>query len=229
MKGKQQSVFAQNVILAIGSDTKSLNLPSLEIVSLETALDRDKLKTAVSKEDTVGVFGSSHSAILVLANLLEAGVKQVINFYRSPHRYAVYLDDWILYDATGLKGFTAKWAKEHIDGKYPARLRRMLTSNHAYDEEIALCNKVVYAVGFEGRKLPVLEQFEKLHYDDKTGIIAPGLFGLGIAFPRAKFDPLGHLELQVGLWKFMDYLNEILPIWIKTSNSLQSPPVHRIK
>jgi len=218
VKTKHQSVFAKNVILAIGSDTKSLNLSGLEILSLETTLNREKLKLAVGKEDTVGVFGSSHSAILALANLLEAGVKQVINFYRSPLRYAVYLDDWILFDNTGLKGFTAKWAREHIDGKHPARLRRVLSSDHTYEESVALCNKVVYAVGFESRKLPVLEQFEKLNYDDKTGIIAPGLFGLGIAFPQAKFNPLWHLDLQVGLWKFMDYLNSILPIWFKYSN-----------
>ncbi|HEY5236271.1 MAG TPA: pyridine nucleotide-disulfide oxidoreductase, partial [Rhabdochlamydiaceae bacterium] len=57
-----------------------------------------------------------------------------------------------------------------------------------------------------------------LDYDDKTGIIAPGLFGLGIAFPESRLGPLGHLDYRVGLWKFMDYLNSILPIWTEYAN-----------
>jgi hypothetical protein len=93
-----------------------------------------------------------------------------------------------------------------------------LTSDHTFEESLALCNKAIYAVGFEKRKLPVLEQYEHLHYDDRTGIIAPGLFGLGVAFPQAKINPLGQVDFRVGLWKFIDYLNSILPIWVKYAN-----------
>lgn len=218
IKTKKHSFFAKNVILAIGSEPKSLPLTGPEIISLETALDAEKLVTTIDRNDTVGVFGSSHSAILVLANLLKLPLKQVINFYRSPQRYAVYLEDWILYDDTGLKGFTAQWAKQNLEKKLPEKLKRVLYSDRTFRESFALCTKVIYGVGFERRKIPVLEQFEHLHYDDKTGIIAPGLFGLGIAFPQAQFDPLGHLEHRVGLWKFMDYLNSILPIWMKYAN-----------
>lgn len=217
IKTQNGPLYAKNVILAIGSDSKTLPLTGPELINLETALDPEKLKKAVNAQDSVAVFGSSHSAILILASLIELKVKKVINFYRSPHRYAIDLDDWILFDDTGLKGFSAKWAKEHLDGTLPQQLTRILISDHTFEESLALCNKVIYAVGFERRKLPVLEQYEHLHYDDRTGIIAPGLFGLGIAFPQAKFNPLGQLEFRVGLWKFMDYLNSILPIWIKSS------------
>ncbi len=218
IKDQKGSLLAKNVILAIGSESKTLSLAGHELISLETALDPVKLKEAVGPLDTIAVFGSSHSAILVLANLIELKAKKVINFYRSPHKYAVFLDDWILFDDTGLKGFSAKWAKEHLDGTLPHNLSRVLTSDHTFEESLALCNKAIYAVGFERRKLPILEQYERLHYDDRTGIIAPGLFGLGLAFPQAKFNPLGQLEFRVGLWKFMDFLNSILPIWIKYAN-----------
>lgn len=218
IKTKNQSVYAKNVILAIGSDPKTLPYPGIEVIPLEVALDPQKLSQNITPQDTIGVFGSSHSAILVLVNLLRLNPKAVINFYRTPHRYAVFLDDWILYDDTGLKGFAAKWAKEHLDGSMPANLHRILVSDHTFNESLALCNKVIYSVGFQTRKLPMLEQYDNLDYDDKTGIIAPGLFGIGIAFPQAKLDPLGHLDFRVGLWKFMDYLNSILPIWIKYSN-----------
>lgn len=218
IKTQKHSFFAKNVILAIGSEPKSLPLTGPQIISLETALNMQQLAQSISADDTVGVFGSSHSSVLVLANLLQLPLKQVINFYRSVHRYAVYLDDWILYDDTGLKGFTADWAKQHFDGKQPEKLSRVLFSDRTFDEMFALCNKVIYGVGFERRKIPILEQFQHLHYDDKTGIIAPGLFGVGIAFPQAQFDPLGHLEHRVGLWKFMKYLHAIVPIWLKYAN-----------
>ena len=218
IKTKDRSIFARNVILAIGSDPKILSYPEIEVLSLEVALDPEKLSQNIVTQDTVGVFGSSHSAILILANLLRLKPKAVINFYRSPHRYAIFLNGWILHDDSGLKGFAAEWAKEYLDGSMPVNLDRILVADHTFEESLALCNKVVYAVGFERRKLPILEQYENLDYDDKTGIIAPGLFGIGIAFPQAKFDPLGHLEFRVGLWKFMDYLNTILPIWINYSN-----------
>ena len=64
----------------------------------------------VSSEDTVCVIGSSHSAILVLINLLEMedGPK-VLNLYRSPLRYAKYLPDGrIVLDNYGLKVCTSK-------------------------------------------------------------------------------------------------------------------------
>ncbi len=218
IKTQQGPLYAKNGILAVGSECRTLPFVGPELINLETALDPEKLKEAIGPQDTIAVFGSSHSAILVLANLIELKAKKVINFYRSPHRYAVFLDDWILFDDTGLKGFSAKWAKEHLDGTSHRNLKRVLTSDHTFEESLALCNKAIYAVGFERRKLPILEQYEHLHYDDRTGIIAPGLFGLGIAFPQAKFNPLGHVDLQVGLWKFMDYLNSILPIWVKYAN-----------
>ncbi len=228
IKTKQKSIYARNAVLAIGSDPKSLSYPGLEIIPLETALDPEKLSQTITAQDTIGVFGSSHSAILVLANALRLKPKKVINFYRTPHRYAVFLDDWILYDDTGLKGFAADWAKENLDGTMPSQLHRVLVSDHTFNESLAICNKAIYSVGFQKRKLPILEQYEKLDYDDKTGIIAPGLFGIGIAFPQAKLGPLGHLDYRVGLWKFMEYLNTILPIWLKYSNKDLSKQVFRV-
>lgn len=214
----QNGIFhAKNVILAIGADEKSLSYPAHTIIPMEDALDFETLKTKVSPGDTVGLFGASHSAVLILADLEKLGVK-TINFYRSPHQYAVNLGNWILFDNTGLKGFAASWAKKNLDGVHPPFLQRVLVSHPSFEESLALCNKLIYAVGFERRKLPILDQFEGMKYNDKTGIIAPGLFGFGIAFPQAQYDPLMNLEHRVGLWKFMDYLNGILPIWMKYAN-----------
>jgi hypothetical protein len=208
-----KTIRSKKTILAIGSEPKELSYPISQVIPIETALHPEKLTQAIHAQDTIAVFGSSHTAFLVLANLHKLGIN-TINFYRSPHRYAIYLKEWILFDDTGLKGFTADWAKKYIDGKWPNCLKRVLIVHPTFAESLSLCTKVIYATGFERRRIPVLEQFGEISYDNKTGIIAPNCFGIGIAFPQAKFNRLGHQELRVGLWKFMEYLNEIMPIWM---------------
>jgi hypothetical protein len=205
---------AKNVVLAIGAEPKKLIHSEIEVIPLESAMDEEQLKQCCTEDDTIAVFGASHSAIIILRALIEAGiVKNVINFYLSPLRYAVYLDDWILFDDTGLKGTTAVWAREFIDGKQPEKLKRVLATHEHVSQYLPQCNKAIYAVGFQKRSLPIIEGFDQLHYNPHNGIIAPGLFGTGIAFPEANIDRFGTLEYRVGLWKFMDYITRMLPIW----------------
>jgi hypothetical protein len=45
-------------------------------------------------------------------------------------------------------------------------------------------------------------------------MIAPGLFGIGIAFPELHIDRYNNQELSVGLWKFMTYIQRVLPLWV---------------
>jgi hypothetical protein len=52
-------------------------------------------------------------------------------------------------------------------------------------------------------------------YDRRTGIIAPGLFGFGVAFPEMRTTPLGDVSHPVGLWKFVNYLERVMPIWLQ--------------
>lgn len=210
---KKKTIHSRNVILAYGSTPKKLSYPNLTEIPLETALGDQKLSGL--QNDTVAVFGSSHSAILILQNLIEAGAKKIINFYQSPLKYALYQDDWILFDNTGLKGNAAHWAKEHIDGKLPKNLERIFIKGPHLKSKLSECNKVVYAVGFEARKTVETPQFGDLVHNETNGIIAPGLFGLGIAFPERVEDSFGNIEYNVGLWKFMKYLNRVLPIWLE--------------
>lgn len=204
---------SRNVILAVGAAPKSLSYPHMAEIPVEVALDPDKLATQELDGATVAVFGSSHSTMIALPNLLRLPIAKVINFYRSPLKYAVYLDDWILFDDTGLKGRAADWARENIDGVYPERLDRCRVDSPDFEEKLASCDRAVYTVGFERRKLPATPQFGPLDYNQQNGILAPGLFGLGIAFPEYAEDPYGYGQYRVGLKKFMDYLNSVLPLW----------------
>ena len=209
-------IQAKNTVLATGSEPKTLAYANPETIPMPIAMNPEQLAVHCQPTDTVAVFGSSHSAILAIRFLLEAGVKKVINFYRSPLRYAVPMDNWTLYDDTGLKGSAAQWAREHIDGTQPPGLARHLSTEAHIEQYLPLCNKAVYAVGFQRRHIP-MRDFGVLDYDPRTGIIAPGLFGFGIGFPEEKENPFGFKESRVGLWKFMEYIREVMPVWLNYS------------
>ena len=211
---EQRVLTSTNVILAVGAVPKKLCYPQLKEIPLEVALDPEKLAEEPLENATVAVFGSSHSSMIALPNLLRHPVEKVINFYRSPLRYAVYLDDWILFDDSGLKGHAAVWARENIDGVHPDRLERCRVSDPDFEEKLAACDFAVYTVGFEPRTLPETPQWGRLEYNPNNGILAPGLFGLGIAFPARAVDRYGYVEYRVGLKKFMDHLDSVLPLWL---------------
>jgi len=216
-----QKYTAKNVVMAIGSEPKQLFFTGGSVIPLDVAMDCKQLDQAVNEDDIVAVFGSSHSAILAIRNLIEGGrVKKIINFYRSPLRFALDMGDWILYDNTGLKGTTASFAKQDFEQYIPEKIERYYSSEENIEHRLPQCNKIIYAVGFEKRQSIVVEDFGHLSYCDKTGIIATGLFGVGIAFPELKEDCVGLSEYRVGLWKFMDYLNRVVPIWLRYSPSL---------
>lgn len=215
IKTDTQTLVAKKVILAIGSEPKPLKqtIKGLTTIPLEAALNPETLKQQCTKDDTVAVFGSSHSAMIILKTLIEANVKKIVNFYLSPVRFAIEHENWTLFDNTGLKGSTADWVREHITGTPPQNVTRLLASPDNIDKRLPECNKVIHAIGFNPRTLPVSDM-EALNYNPTNGIIAPGLFGFGIAFPERIQDPLGHQEFNVGLWKFMKYIKRILPIWM---------------
>jgi thioredoxin reductase len=210
-----QTYHATQVILATGAIPMIPKYNLAPIIPLEVALDKIILAKTFDQKLTYAVFGSSHSAIIVIRHLVELGAKKIINFHRSPCRYAQEMGDWILFDNTGLKGETATWAKLHIDGELPSNLVRYESSDASISQHLPLCDKVIYALGLERRKSVSINNEENLPHDPDTGRIAAGLFGLGIAYPELTTDPLGHTESSVGLWKFMVYLNRVLPLWLR--------------
>ncbi|WP_131779947.1 FAD-dependent oxidoreductase [Legionella bozemanae] len=215
LSSDSQTYHAKNVILATGALPSTLNYPGVNVIPFDTAIDKEKLSAVVQRDETYGVFGSSHSAIIILKYLVELDVKKVINFYRSPCCYAIEMDDWILFDNTGLKGQSAAWAREHIDGVLPSNLVRYNVSEPNIARFLPECDQVIYAVGFEQRKNIIIGDYEHVRHNPYVGIIGPGLFGLGIAYPETKADIYGNVESQVGLWKFMVYLNKVMPLWLK--------------
>lgn len=210
-----KKIAAHNVVLATGSKPRSLDYPCEHEIPLDLALSKDVLADHVQHDDCIAVIGSSHSAILILKFLTELNVKRIINFYKNPIQYAVDMGTWILHNANGLKGITAQWAREVLEKNPPANILRIYNSEQARESWLQICNKIIYAVGYERNELPPIHGNNTITYDDKTGIIAPRLFGIGIAFPEEYTDPLGNKEHRVGLNSFMDYAQRIIPEWIK--------------
>ena len=179
-----KKVTAKKIILSVGSEAKVL-AHNPEIISLQHALNPKLIKNYFSPDETIGVVGSSHSAVLIIKNLLDAGAKKVLNFYRSPFLYAVYFDDFILYDSTGLKGQAADWTKDYLEDNHPANLQRIELKDKPLEKELQACDKVVYAIGFEPRTQPVIESDVRYDYLLMHGLLAPELIWFGNRISRS--------------------------------------------
>ncbi|KAK7915076.1 pyridine nucleotide-disulfide oxidoreductase-domain-containing protein [Apiospora marii] len=233
------------VVYCTGSHPATVPLPTPPAETPPNLGLDDVLKPSVLKETLpkdrpvcVGVVGASHSAILVLRNLLDLARDshpqlRVRWFTRHTElKYAEYKDGWILYDNTGLKGLAAEFGRQYLEGDQLAKsgagdiITRVDCSGGEEQEKAAFlrelpgCDHVVQAVGFSRNKLPEMEA--KLEFDNITGGFTdratgrpvPGLFGAGIAFPERVTDKAGNVEYAVGFFKFMKFLKRVVPSWV---------------
>ncbi len=205
---------AAHVILATGSHPKKLDYDCKHEIPLDFALDRDNLAGQVSSKDTVAVVGSGQSAILLLKHLSELSTGRIINFYRNPISFDENIE-------TSLKGTTARWAHDVLLKAPPANLLRLFNSCDALKAWLPICTKIIYAVGFERNEIPIAtNNIANINFDDNNGIIGPRLFGIGIAFPEKYQNEKGDTISRIGLLSFMEYAQEILPLWMATKYPL---------
>jgi len=199
--GPDYSINTQKVILAIGAEPKELgyNIPT---IPLDDAIDQQKIATYVSPDDHVAVFGGMHSAILILKYLSELPVKQITNFYMDPY----------FYDAPGLEGITALWAKTVLEQNPPKNLSRVLNTPANRDSILPTCTKVVYAIGYTPSPIMVNGTYN-ITFDEHTGMIAKNLYGIGIAFPPTGIIN-GHKVAKNGLHTYLNYAKKLVPQWI---------------
>lgn len=234
-----QHLHARCVVFATGAVPARLpgaSASGVQEVSLDDALDPARLQRQLGAGDRVAVIGNSHSAVLVLKNLVELPEPpaQVLNLVRRPLIFAEYLDGWIRHDDSGLKGTAADWAHEHLERQPHPRIRPLWLKpgdSESLPNALAECSHLVQAVGFARAPLPAVrvagQAFDGagIAYDDRCGQLfapsgteLPGLFGLGIAFPQGEHDREGRFERRVGLWKFMRYAREVAaPLWMEFS------------
>ncbi|KAK8123010.1 hypothetical protein PG984_011680 [Apiospora sp. TS-2023a] len=238
-------LVAPLVVYCTGSHPATVKLPTPSAetpknLGLDDVLKPSVLRTTLPQDRpvTVGVIGASHSAILVLRNLLDLARDshpqlRVRWFTRHTElKYAQYMDGWILYDNTGLKGLAAEFGRQYLEGDQLAKsgageiITRVDCSGGAEQEKAAFlrelpqCDHVVQAVGFARKELPEMET--EVEFDNITGGFVdrttrepvPGLFGAGIAFPEKVTDKAGNVEYAVGFFKFMKFLKRVVPSWV---------------
>lgn len=206
-------IKARKVVLATGSRPKSLKYPGPQEIPLNIALDKSKLSQYVNPEDTIGVVGSAHSAVIAIMFLNEIGVKHIINLYKHPFDYIIQSEKGPINVETGLKGYAAQFAREIIEKQGIPNLTRVLNMD-SQDEILKQCTKVIYAIGFEQEIMP-WNKGKAIEYNDVTGVIGKNLFGIGIAFPEKKADGANKLEHRVGMPHFLTYGKRVIKEWIK--------------
>lgn len=197
-----QAVFiTQKVLLAIGGEAKKLHFDHVAAIPLTTAMNPMKLRKIIQATDTVAVFGSAQSAKSVLGHLANIPHQKTILFYRSNTSFERHLDE------QDLEGVAT----------YKATPKNLLA-------HMPECTKIIFAIGFERRHIPILGLPDTYDYDQETGEIAPGIYGLGMAFPNVMHHEFGLAEYKVAaLWPVMKRLDKLLPTWLAAQDK---PPVN---
>ena len=204
------TIQAHKVILAIGAHPKTLDYP-IQQISLDDALDKDTLATYVNADDCISVFGGMHSAMLVLKHLSELNVKQIVNFYTKHYFYRIP-------GAESLEGLTKIWVKTVLEPNPPKNLTRLKSTPENLDQFLPLCNKVIYAIGFEKNTLSI-NGSENWLVDSETGTIAPNLYCIGIACPHLSKSLHGNVAIN-GFNIILSYAKKLIPRW-KSEESIQ--------
>ncbi|CAJ2512049.1 Uu.00g076740.m01.CDS01 [Anthostomella pinea] len=180
-----EKVTTSHLVLCTGSSPISKTIPSLEKISslslkpvdLDYALKPTLLDQTLDHREpaTVAVIGASHSAILVLMNLVNMASSshpqlRVKWFTRNKLRYAEFMDGWILRDNTGLKGQAADWARQNLDEEtFQSSLVSKIITKHwttgnedqVYRAELPDCTHIIQAVGYNRNPLPDLQIVER--------------------------------------------------------------------
>lgn len=127
------------------------------------------------------------------------------------------------------------WAKENLEedvlpsspvSKYLSKIATTREKEQDdYGQHLPGCTHVVQAIGYKRNKIPALESNGKPivpiydnttgGFEDEKGNKLEGLFGAGIAWPERVVDPEGNVEHAVGLWKFMSFLQRVVPCWVE--------------
>lgn len=186
LKGQQSQIQSDLLLLATGSEPKQLDLPYPSI-PLSTALNKEKLEQIIRKGEHILVFGTAHSATLIVRNLLECGAR-VTNFYASPKPF--YFDRDGDYD--GLKQDAAEIADKILNKELPVSLVSVQDTASVI-RHTKQVDAAVYAIGFQARN-----PFGLKEYNPETGQLTGTTtgWGFGIAYPNKAPDGV-HFDVSI--------------------------------
>jgi len=202
------SVECDGICLTYGSEPKELDA-SIPSIPLEIALDHNRLSKFIDPQDKVIVFGTRHSGVHVLKNLVDCNVNSIIGLYKGLQPF-IYARDGE-YDGIKLDG--ALIADEIIAGKYPSVQLIPISNISAILREVRSAKWAVYAIGFEPRSSVKItidgEQLSKMEYDKSAKILnVSSMWGFGIAYPSQAPDGI---HWDVGVSSFLEHIHGQVP------------------
>lgn len=200
VKGSQ--IKRDILIMATGCEPKSLDLP-FHSIPLEVALTPSRLQETITKGDHVMVFGSAHSGVLVVKNLVDLGAT-VSLMYVPPKPFFYDADG----EYEGMKWDAATIAKEIEAGKMPKVELCSISDLSSIIRSTKKTDYVVYAMGFENR----MKDFKEY---SMTGRLSKGdnAWAFGIAYPNTASDGI-HYDVSIPAFNrhIQKQLPEILSI-----------------
>lgn len=201
-----RTLKSKKVILAHGSKPREIMAHADKVIDLDIALDQKKLQKIVAKDNTVLIVGSAHSALLVAKYLVDLEIKQVILLYKNVPFYGRY---------GGLEGITARWTKDVLEKNLAKNIIREHYTEKKFETYAQNVDKIIYAFGYEKNSI-IVNGSNLADYDEKTGIIKNGLYGIGIAFPELYSTQENRVVPLIGVNSFMERAQKLIPEWINS-------------
>lgn len=200
---------AKRVLLAPGGTPRRYQM-DFEILEHDDVIIPERCPRVSGR---VAVVGGSHSGMLAAKNLVERGADVTVYARRQP----IYTEG-TKYIGSGLKGQVAAWTRANLgvtfryrddapDEEPGERLAAMFREDHI--------TAVVFTCGFERVQLPRVVYLDNpitiRRHNTRNGRLAPGLHGVGIAFPEYFTDADGFTEARVGyVAHFHEHLHRVI-------------------
>jgi len=204
-----ETIEVKGLCLLYGANPKELDI-SIPSIPLDIALDVNKLQKYIEPTDKVIVFGTRHSGVHVLKNLVDCSANSIIGLYKDVKPFLFARDG----EYDGIKIDAATIADEILANKYPSIKMLSISNLSTMLRETRSADWVVYAIGFEPRHtIPLLIDEAKINTKfeyDKTGKILdyPSTWGFGFAYPSQAPD---EIHWDVGVSSFLEHIHRQLP------------------
>jgi hypothetical protein len=214
VKGGRQ-IISKAVCFAVGGTPKALDI-CVPSIPLEVALDVGRLKTYIEPHSKVIVFGTRHSGVHVLKNLVDCSANSIVGIYKNTSGNPfVYARDGV-YD--GIKLDAATIADEILANKYPNITLLPTTDLSTILRETRNADWVVYAIGFEPHVLDISVDTTPIScsdYDPTCGMIknCQSAWGFGLAYPSQAPDGI---HFDVGVSSFLEHIHKQIPSIVST-------------
>jgi len=203
------SLTVDAVVLSPGSRPRKF-VQHHNDIPLLAALTFSHFRHSVEEQGlkSVAVLGNSHSAALVLKNLVELGVPRVICVARRPMRHAEWdaeLNDY-RFSMSGLKGVASAFARQHgLDQEWQGGRPELSSGNveqwswrDVESGRLAECDAIVQATGWDPAPVPDLVLSDRrtawsvseasrdldTYQLQLQGFTLENMYGTGIAFPE---------------------------------------------